>query len=735
MKRITLAIALLLWPMLAWAAPENIAIVVATCGTADFLAGRPAPLTVDVTGVLCKTGGGGSGSPGGSNTQVQYNQAGSFGGITGATSNGTVLTLVAPILGTPASATLTNATGLPISTGVSGLGAGIATWLGTPSSANLISALTDETGSSSAVFANTPTLITPILGVASATSVNKVAITAPATSATLTLVDGTTLTGPAASGTAMTLGNAEAVAGIKTFATGQIVNGTLRLGTVSSITGQLLLANSASANLTTIQAGNAAAARTYTWPTNFGAAGTVLTDAAGDGTLSWAAAGGGSGIAVGTTTVTSGTATRLLYETAGNVVGEISGATSNGTALTLVAPILGTPASATLTNATGLPAAGVVGTAAILGLNTFTALQTITQASANAGIIASTGYSLTGSNATNMVDLAGTWNTSGAATALKIAMTVTSGASAKFISVLGGAGGATNILSLDTVGNVVVGGTTSAVSAATFTTANTFFNLSGTSGVRATFGTNGGDSNVNTALLNFVNYGGISWSSSGTASGNYDTIISRFAPANIRLGYYADAAAPVAQTFSVQGVVAGTTNTAGALWVFQDSIGTGTGASGGYSFKVAPLGGSGTSQNAVAAALTISGAGLVAIPLLASDATHTDSSVCQDTTTHALYAGSGTLGVCLGTSSLRFKRDIKPMSDSCAQLAALDPKTFRYKKGYGDSGARRQGGFLAEEMEGVLPGLVGLDANGKPNSVDLIGLIPIIVNCLKEARL
>ena len=47
-------------------------------------------------------------------------------------------------LGTPASVTLTNGTGLPISTGVSGLGAGVATFLATPSSANLSSAVTDE---------------------------------------------------------------------------------------------------------------------------------------------------------------------------------------------------------------------------------------------------------------------------------------------------------------------------------------------------------------------------------------------------------------------------------------------------------------------------------------------------------------------------------------------------------------------------------------------------------------
>lgn len=97
-------------------------------------------------------------------------------------------------LGTPDSGTLTNCTGLPISTGVAGLGAGVATFLATPSSANLKTAVTDETGSGALVFANTPTLVTPTIGVATATSVNKVAITAPATSATLTIADGKTLT-------------------------------------------------------------------------------------------------------------------------------------------------------------------------------------------------------------------------------------------------------------------------------------------------------------------------------------------------------------------------------------------------------------------------------------------------------------------------------------------------------------------------------------------------------------
>ena len=62
----------------------------------------------------------------------------------------------------------TNVTGtLPVAnggTGITSLGAGVATFLGTPSSANLASAVTDETGSGLLVFATSPTLTTPLLG-------------------------------------------------------------------------------------------------------------------------------------------------------------------------------------------------------------------------------------------------------------------------------------------------------------------------------------------------------------------------------------------------------------------------------------------------------------------------------------------------------------------------------------------------------------------------------------------
>lgn len=135
---------------------------------------------------------------------------------------GTSPTLVTPALGTPSSGTLTSCTGLPISSGVSGLGSNVATFLATPSSANLASAVTGETGSGALVFGTSPALTTPNIGVASGTSLSLTAdsnqivldsdeasgytttITATATSSakTVTLPDATdTLVGKATTDT------------------------------------------------------------------------------------------------------------------------------------------------------------------------------------------------------------------------------------------------------------------------------------------------------------------------------------------------------------------------------------------------------------------------------------------------------------------------------------------------------------------------------------------------------
>jgi hypothetical protein len=103
---------------------------------------------------------------------------------TGALVFATSPTLVTPILGTPTSGTLTNATGLPVSTGISGLGTGVATFLATPTSANLASAVTDETGTGSLVFGTSPTLTTPVIGQINDANGNEILALVPLASAT-----------------------------------------------------------------------------------------------------------------------------------------------------------------------------------------------------------------------------------------------------------------------------------------------------------------------------------------------------------------------------------------------------------------------------------------------------------------------------------------------------------------------------------------------------------------------
>ena len=71
-------------------------------------------------------------------------------------------TLTTPALGTPASGTLTNTTGFPAAN-LSGLGTGVATFLATPTTANLAAAVTGETGTGALVFGTSPTIASPTI--------------------------------------------------------------------------------------------------------------------------------------------------------------------------------------------------------------------------------------------------------------------------------------------------------------------------------------------------------------------------------------------------------------------------------------------------------------------------------------------------------------------------------------------------------------------------------------------
>jgi hypothetical protein len=162
-------------------------------------------------------------------------------------------------------------------------------------SAQLAGVISDETGSGALVFATSPTLATPVLGVATATSVNKVAITAPATSATLTLANGSTLATAGAfsitltstAATSVTLPTSGTLATTGNLSQFAATTSAQLAGVISDETGSGALVFGTSPTFTTsVVAGSATLAvfnTTATTVNAFGAA-TTLTLGAGTGT-------------------------------------------------------------------------------------------------------------------------------------------------------------------------------------------------------------------------------------------------------------------------------------------------------------------------------------------------------------------------------------------------------------------------------------------------------------------
>ena len=250
---------------------------------------------------------------------------------------------------------LTLGSALPVAsggTGITSFGSGVATFLGTPSSANLAAALTDETGSGSAVFSTSPTLVTPNLG----------------TPSTLVLTSATGL--PLSSGVTGTLPIANGGTGSTS---------TTFVDAATNVTGILPVANGGTATATPSLIQGSGVTITGTWPNQtINATGTGGTVTA----VSVASANGLAGTSSGGATPALTLSTSITGVLKGN--GTAISAATAGTDYVAPGGALGTPASGTATNLTGLSlTTGVTGTLPIANGGTGTTSTTFVDAATN----------------------------------------------------------------------------------------------------------------------------------------------------------------------------------------------------------------------------------------------------------------------------------------------------------------------------------------------------------------
>lgn len=517
------------------------------------------------TATIVTGGGGGGGSPGGSTTQVQYNDTGAFAGAAGFTFNGTST----------------------VTLGVAGTSVGAIAFKNATSGTITLQPVTGALGT---VTLSLPAATDTLVGLAATQTLTNKTLTAPVIA---TISNTGTLTLPTSTDTLVGKATTDTFTN-KTLTSSTNVLGGVTMTLGSDADGDIYYRSSNV--LTRLPKGTALQ---------------VLRMNAGATAPEWAAASGGSGITIGSTTITSGTNTRVLYNNAG-VVGEYE-VTGTGNAVLSASP--------TLTGTVGAAAATFSGTIVQTSASA-TAFESGPNGSTNpvfrlvnSTASAATGLAITGNAAGSGVTL--TALSSGTNEDLRLVtkgtgiVQVTPGSAADIVFRTNYSDGTARfqlgtypgVNSLSMVWMASITPSTSNYTLISDGSAELGVNVQNSTGsIYFRAGNSNkllrlnGSGGAGTAIATLPSGGQFGFTSSSNTDSGFDTILRRAAAANFAFGA-TDAASPVAQTLSVQNVVAGTSNAAGATLTEIASLGTSQGAPGRFHLQAgAMIAASGTTQ-------------------------------------------------------------------------------------------------------------------------------------------